>query len=448
MSSEARVDAHVELKQVSKHFGGVQALTGIDLAIARGSIHALVGENGAGKSTLGKIIAGVHRPDGGELSSTARRAGYRSPRDALADGITIIAQEPTLVPHRSVLENVFLGAESSVAGVVDGRSDARDAIGRSSSRPASSFRARALARIAPRRRPAEGRDPAGDRSRRQLIVMDEPTSALTNDEAERLFELVRGLRDRGTTIVYVSHFLDEVLALADTVTVLRDGRLVRTRPAATRRRTGSSRRCSGGDSTSTFPDKQPPPAGRAGRAVGARPVAASGACDDVSLPDPRGRDRRPRRADRERPIGGRPRRLRGRPRRRRDDRGGRASACSRARPDRRSSAAIGMLPEDRKSQGLLMLRSIVETSRCPISKTSRSLGILSRRASAGAEVRRARRALDVRAKSSAWRSTRCPAATSRRCCSRKWLFRPAARVHRRRADPRHRRGREAWRSTS
>ena len=88
---------------MSKRFGGVKALSEVDLAIAPGTIHALVGENGAGKSTLGKILAGVHRPDGGELAVHGRTVAYRSARDALIDGITIIAQEPTLVPHRSVL---------------------------------------------------------------------------------------------------------------------------------------------------------------------------------------------------------------------------------------------------------------------------------------------------------------------------------------------------------
>src|SRR5262249_61866498 len=94
---------HAELRNVSKRFGGVAALTDVSLPIAAGSIHALVGENGAGKSTLGKILAGAYRPDAGELLVHDRRVEFRSARDALADGITIIAQEPTLVPHRSVV---------------------------------------------------------------------------------------------------------------------------------------------------------------------------------------------------------------------------------------------------------------------------------------------------------------------------------------------------------
>ena len=99
----------------------MHALRDVDLEVERGAIHGLVGENGAGKSTLGKIVAGVHRPDDGELWVDGGRVSYSSPRDALRDGMTIITQEPTLVPHRSVLENVFLGLESSTAGVVERR---------------------------------------------------------------------------------------------------------------------------------------------------------------------------------------------------------------------------------------------------------------------------------------------------------------------------------------
>ena len=98
---------------MDKRFGGVHALRAVDLEIERGAIHGLVGENGAGKSTLAKIVSGVHRPDDGELWVDGRRVSYSSPRDALRDELTIITQEPTLVPHRSVLENVFLGLEAA-----------------------------------------------------------------------------------------------------------------------------------------------------------------------------------------------------------------------------------------------------------------------------------------------------------------------------------------------
>src|SRR5690606_8951494 len=114
-------DVHVELRGIGKRFGAIEALSGIDLTIERGRIHALVGENGAGKSTLGRLIAGVHAPDAGTMTVDGRAVSYRSPGGALADGITIIAQELSLVPQLSVVENVFLGNSIARAGIVDRR---------------------------------------------------------------------------------------------------------------------------------------------------------------------------------------------------------------------------------------------------------------------------------------------------------------------------------------
>src|SRR4249919_1091864 len=110
--------AHVELREVSKNFGGTQALDSVSLTIAAGSVHALVGENGAGKSTLGKIVSGVHAPDRGKVLVGGTAVSFRSPRDALAHGIAAVAQELTIVPARTVEENVFLGVEPTVAGFV------------------------------------------------------------------------------------------------------------------------------------------------------------------------------------------------------------------------------------------------------------------------------------------------------------------------------------------
>ena len=178
---------HVEVRNVSKRFGGVLALDGVELEIGHGSIHALVGENGAGKSTLGKILAGVHRPDDGELWVDGRRVDYRSPRAALADGLTIIAQEPTLVPHRSVQENVYLGVEGGTAGVVDSRRTARRfaALVKESG---IELPARRLARTLPVADQQKVEILRAMAREARLIIMDEPTSALTADESERLFE--------------------------------------------------------------------------------------------------------------------------------------------------------------------------------------------------------------------------------------------------------------------
>jgi ABC-type sugar transport system ATPase subunit len=221
---------HVEARGISKRFGGVQALIDINLAVEQGSIHGLVGENGAGKSTLGKIISGALRQDEGELVVDDRPAHYTSPRDALDDGITMIQQEIALVPKLSVLENVFLGIESNRAGVVQDRDTRRrfeELITRSdfdlpADAPVSSLSVADQKKVEILKAVARNA---------RLIVMDEPTAALPDDETAKLIEIVRGLREAGTTIVYVSHFLEEVLSVADTVTVLRNGELIRTSPA-------------------------------------------------------------------------------------------------------------------------------------------------------------------------------------------------------------------------
>ena len=221
---------HVEVRGISKRFGGVQALKDIYLSVERGSIHGLVGENGAGKSTLGKVICGALRQDGGELVVDGRPVHFASPRDALTDGITMIQQEIALVPKLSVLENVYLGIESNRVGVMqdrDTRHRFEELITRSDfelpiDAPVSSLSVSDQKKVEILKAVARNA---------RLIVMDEPTAALTDDETAKLIEIVRGLRETGTTIVYVSHFLEEVLSVADTVTVLRNGELIRTSPA-------------------------------------------------------------------------------------------------------------------------------------------------------------------------------------------------------------------------
>lgn len=223
--------AHVSLRGVSKRFGGAHALRAVDLDVAVGAIHGLVGENGAGKSTLGKIITGVHTQDEGTLTVDGRQVTYRAPREALRDGLAIIAQELSLVPQLTVVENVLLGQEPRRAGVLSAaalrrRFDERLAGMRFDlplDQPVGSLRVADQQKVEIMRAVAR---------QAKLIVMDEPTAALTPDERERLFETMRHLRSEGTTIVFVSHALHDVLDLCDTVTILRDGQLVQTAPAA------------------------------------------------------------------------------------------------------------------------------------------------------------------------------------------------------------------------
>jgi ABC-type sugar transport system ATPase subunit len=221
----------IRLLHIGKRYAGTNALDDVSLEIVGGTVHALVGANGAGKSTLGKIIGGLVRPDEGELYVDEQLVKYTTPSDARKDGIALIAQELALVPHLTVMQNVFLGVEPRRRGFVARRDMQRqyaDLVERwgfelrrdalvGSLRTADQQKVEILRAVACKAR---------------VIVMDEPTSSLTHVEIETLHEMIRALRAGGTTIVYVSHFLDEVLVLADTVTVLRSGKLVRTAPAA------------------------------------------------------------------------------------------------------------------------------------------------------------------------------------------------------------------------
>ncbi len=246
----------VELRDIGKSFGGTRALEGVSLTIGRGSIHALVGENGAGKSTLGKIIAGAHAPDDGQLLLGGEPVRFHSPRDAIGRGVSLIAQELAIMGSLTVEQNVFLGVEPSQAGFQNRRELRRKynelaasvGFALDGGANAGSLRTadkqkveilRALCRNA------------------QLIVMDEPTAALSRPDVEALHAVIRQLAKNGTTVVLVSHFLGEVLELADEVTILRDGRLVQTVPAAGQTEESLMAAMLGRSLDATFPAKRP-----------------------------------------------------------------------------------------------------------------------------------------------------------------------------------------------
>jgi ABC-type sugar transport system ATPase subunit len=223
--------APIRLVSIGKRYSGTRALDDVSVEVAGGSVHALVGANGAGKSTLGKIIGGVIRPDEGQLFVDGRPVRYATPRDARIDGITTIAQELSPVPQLSVIENIYLGIEPRRSGMVQRRQMRKQYEELVSQ---WGFELDGNAKVGPMRTADKQkveilRAVACDA---RVIVMDEPTSSLTSVETTTLHRMIRSLCASGRTIVYVSHFLDEVLDLADTVTVLRSGRLVRTAPAA------------------------------------------------------------------------------------------------------------------------------------------------------------------------------------------------------------------------
>jgi ribose transport system ATP-binding protein len=223
--------ASIRLVSIGKRYAGTSALDDVSMEIKAGSVHALVGANGAGKSTLGKVIGGVVRPDDGEMYVNGRAVKYATPREARGDGIATIAQELALAPAMSVMENVFLGIEPRRSGLVQRRqmrTRYQELVSQWGFELDGQVKVGAL-RTADKQKVEILRAVACDA---RVIVMDEPTSSLTSVETKTLHRMIRTLRESGRTIVYVSHFLDEVLELADTVTVLRSGRLVRTGPAA------------------------------------------------------------------------------------------------------------------------------------------------------------------------------------------------------------------------
>ncbi|WP_442578532.1 sugar ABC transporter ATP-binding protein [Mesorhizobium sp. ASY16-5R] len=213
---------------VTKTFGGVHALRDVDFSLAEGEVHGLVGENGAGKSTMMKIIAGVYHGFEGDMRVDGKSVHFRSPGEALAAGIGMVHQELSIVPDLTVAENVFLGVQPLIAGgVVDWRRMRREAkvqlaslgldiepTARMGSLPVGIQQLVELSRVL--------------FSGAKIIILDEPTSALSPPEVARLFDALRRLKQQGRTIVFISHFLDDVLAISDRVTVFRNGRKVVT----------------------------------------------------------------------------------------------------------------------------------------------------------------------------------------------------------------------------
>jgi ribose transport system ATP-binding protein len=221
------------MRGIRKAFPGVVALAGVDLTLDAGEVHMLLGENGAGKSTLMKILSGAYRKDGGEIRIRDRAVEITSPRHALELGIRVIYQELNLVPQLSVAENIFLGATPTIVpGVVDRkRLSARTTtllaelgMNLEADTPLSrlSLAERQMVEIA-----KALRDPSAS-----ILVMDEPTSALTAREVDQLFVLIERLVARGVALVYITHRLDEVFRIGHRVTVLRDGANVASMPLA------------------------------------------------------------------------------------------------------------------------------------------------------------------------------------------------------------------------
>ncbi|HEY0532676.1 MAG TPA: sugar ABC transporter ATP-binding protein [Actinoplanes sp.] len=345
----------IEVRGVAKSYSGVTVLHDVDLDIAPGEVHGLVGENGAGKSTLLKILGGAIRADAGTISFDGEQVSIGSPRDAIAQGVSLISQEGALVPALSVLDNVFLARWSQRGGLIRARSDRRrlaglieqtgftvdpgDRVDRLSIGVQQQVEIlRSLARGA------------------RVLALDEPTAVLTEHEKANLLGLIRRLAAGGTTVILVSHFLDEVLSVADRVTVLRDGALVRTGPAAEQTPRQLVRDMVGREIDVLYPDPRPVPEGapvvlsarglsrglvrgvdlkvRAGEILGIAGLVGSGRTETLRLLF--GADRGAGVVE----VDG--------------------VALAKHSPRRSMAAGIALVPESRKEQGLVMQRSVTE----------------------------------------------------------------------------------------
>ena len=260
MSTTAESPPVLRLRAARKTFGAVVALAEGTIDLVGGEIHALVGENGAGKSTLVKILAGVHAPDDGVLMLGGDTVEFRNPGDAKHAGVSVIYQEPTLFPDLTVAENIFIGRQPRGRAGLISRAAMRDA--------ARALFARLGVPIDPDRI-AEGLSIADQQiieiakaisMDARVLIMDEPTAALSGVEVERLFAVARTLRDRGAAILFISHRFDEVFDLCDRITVMRDGRYIATHATGETTVDAIVREMVGRDIEQLFP-KTPAPIG-------------------------------------------------------------------------------------------------------------------------------------------------------------------------------------------
>jgi len=271
----------VRLSGISKGFGSTVVLNDINLDIRAGEVHALVGENGAGKSTTGKIIGGYYSADQGTIEVFGEKVEHWTPRRALARGIAMIHQELQVVPALSVADNVFLGMEDNVGGVLKGTEtkrfrelDKRCGFGLDPAAAVGGLR------IADRQKVEIMRAVARNA---RVIIMDEPASSLTADEADRLHEVIAWLKRGGSSVIYVTHFLDHVIETADRVTIMRDGEIVRTGDVAAETKASLVEAMLGEPADVAFPIIPPIPDPSAPPLLEVRNLRTDTGLEDISL---------------------------------------------------------------------------------------------------------------------------------------------------------------------
>jgi len=248
----------LEMRQISKSFPGVRALKNVDLNVYKGEVHALVGENGAGKSTLMKILAGVYEPDSGEIYINGTRAGITSPQKAIEYGVGIIYQELNLVPYLSAIDNVLLGHEKrNRLGFIDRkfqRAEAKKWLDYLGEGIIEDYDVPVCRLSVAQQQMVEIAKALSLKA--QIIVMDEPTASLTDKELNSLFSIIRGLKEKGVTIIYITHRLEELFVISDRVTVLRDGELIKCMETASTGKAGLICAMIGRELDKSFPPRE------------------------------------------------------------------------------------------------------------------------------------------------------------------------------------------------
>lgn len=220
----------LQMKNISKSFPGVRALDSVDLSVRRATVHSLMGENGAGKSTLMKCLFGIYSLDSGEIILDGKKVNFANPAEALHNHVAMVHQELNQVLARNVMENVWLGRYPMKSGIVDERKMYQD-----TKAIMDDFEIEVDPRVKLETLPVPIRQmieiAKAVSYKAKIIVMDEPTSSLTENEVEHLFRIIDKLKKNGTSIIYISHRMEEILRISDDVTVLRDGKRISTKKA-------------------------------------------------------------------------------------------------------------------------------------------------------------------------------------------------------------------------
>ena len=272
----------IRFRSVTKTFGGVTALSDVSLGLARGECHGLMGENGAGKSTLGKVLAGIHKPDTGDVEIDGVAHVFDSPREALAAGVAMVHQELAFCPDLSVAENLGLGRYPRRAGGL--------LLDRAALRARAEELLEAIGIRLDVTRPMRELSTAQEQmvqiaaavgAKPRILVFDEPTSSLSATDAEALFQLIETLRSRGLTLIYVSHRMPELFRLCDRISVLRDGRYVGTLPKADMTHDAVVRMMIGRSVADYFPQHLDAPPGKTVLEV--RGLASPGKFSDIDF---------------------------------------------------------------------------------------------------------------------------------------------------------------------